>query len=84
MAPSARRFYSGLGTFFSTGAAHKLEKGAVLQEVTALHVAVRHFGTPSISTQIAALRRLLLGPYEGDSGKWFEKVTQVRRFYFWK
>ncbi|SJL07643.1 uncharacterized protein ARMOST_10993 [Armillaria ostoyae] len=76
VAPSARKFYSGLGTFFSTGAEHKLKNGAVLQEVTALHVAVRHFGTPSISTQIAALRRLLLGPYEGDSGKWFEKVTE--------
>ncbi|KAK0188101.1 carbohydrate esterase family 9 protein [Armillaria mellea] len=76
VAPSAPKFYSGLGTFFSTGAEHKLVKGAVLQEITALHIAVRHFGTPSISTQIAALRRLLLGPYEGDSGKWFKKVTE--------
>ncbi|KAF5370700.1 hypothetical protein D9758_002026 [Tetrapyrgos nigripes] len=67
-APSHRSFYSGLATSFSTGSSHKLEPGAVVQEVTGLHVSVRHFGTPSVSTQIAALRRLLLDP----KGKWFE------------
>lgn len=60
-APTHYGFFGGLGTSFSLGAAHKLEFGAVLQETTALHVTVRHFGsTPSISTQIAALRRMLL------------------------
>jgi hypothetical protein len=73
-APSHKGFYSGLATSFSTGSAHKLEPGAVIQEVTGLHVAVRHFGTPSVSTQIAALRRLLLEP----QGKWFNQVLEGR------
>jgi hypothetical protein len=61
VAPVHSGFYGGLGTSFSTGAAHKLEDGAVIQEITALHVSVGHFGRkPSISTQIAALRGLLL------------------------
>ncbi|KAA1473973.1 carbohydrate esterase family 9 protein [Dentipellis sp. KUC8613] len=58
-APQHRRFFAGLATSFSTGARHKLEDGAVIQEVTALHVAISHFGSPSVSTQIAALRKLL-------------------------
>lgn len=76
-APSHDRFYSGLGTFFSLGGMHKLQEGAIIQEVTGVHVAVRHFGTPSVSTQIAALRRLLLGPSEGAAGSWFKKAADV-------
>jgi len=61
VAPVHYGFFGGLGTSFSTGAMHKLEDGAVNQEVTALHFSIGHFGSrPSISTQIAALRRLLL------------------------
>jgi hypothetical protein len=61
---------------------HKLEDGAIIQEVTGLHVSVRHFGrTPSVSTQIAALRRLLLEPSEGLTGEWFKKVVEVRAWY---
>ncbi|KDR75826.1 hypothetical protein GALMADRAFT_69126 [Galerina marginata CBS 339.88] len=73
-APSHKRFFGGLATSFSLGAAHKLEEGAVVQEVTSVHVSVRHFSKPSVSTQIAALRRLLLGPHKGDAGTWFKKV----------
>jgi hypothetical protein len=76
-APSHQRFLAGLGTSFSLSALHKLEEGAILQEVTALHVSVRHFEKLSVSTQIAALRRLLLGPAEGDLGEWFGKVKMV-------
>ncbi|KAG5639408.1 hypothetical protein H0H81_002940 [Sphagnurus paluster] len=75
-APTHKNFYSGLGVSFSLGAAHKLEAGAVIQEVTAVHVSVRHFSKPSVSTQIATLRRLLLGPQEGASGYWFQKVVE--------
>ncbi|KAF5380445.1 hypothetical protein D9615_004477 [Tricholomella constricta] len=75
-APTHKNFYSGLGVSFSLGAAHKLEAGAVIQEVTGVHVSVRHFEKPRISTQIAALRRLLLGPQDGASGYWFKKVTE--------
>jgi len=75
-APTHKNFYSGLGVSFSTGAAHRLEAGAIIQEVTGLHVSVRHFSKPSVSTQIAALRRLLLGSEDGASGYWFKKVTK--------
>lgn len=78
VAPTHRRFYAGLSTSFFTGAPHKLEEGAVIQDVNALHVTVRHFGSiPSISTQIAVLRKLLLEPGEGEAGEWFEEVREV-------
>lgn len=79
-APGHRRFFAGLGTWFSTGAKHKLAQGAVVQEATALHVTVRHFGgrTPSVSTQIAVLRRLLLeGGKEGATERLFGDVSKV-------
>jgi imidazolonepropionase-like amidohydrolase len=80
-APTHDRFYGGLGTSFSLGASHKLEHGAIFQEVTGLHVSVRHFGRePSVSTQIAALRRLLLEPSEGLTGEWFKEVKEVRPY----
>lgn len=64
---------------FSTGGANKLEKGGVIQEITAVHVAVRHFGKPSISTQIAVLRRLLQGKVtEGAVGEYFEQIRKGR------
>ncbi|KAF9069767.1 composite domain of metallo-dependent hydrolase [Rhodocollybia butyracea] len=53
-------FFFGLGTCFSTGAMHKLEPGALPQAVTALHTVVTSNTVASVSTQIAALRRLLL------------------------
>lgn len=76
-APSSEGFYGGLSVAFSLGASHKLQKGAVIQRITALHVTIRHFKSISVSTQISALRRLLSGPYEGEAGIWFEKVMKV-------
>lgn len=76
VAPSSWGFLSGLSTAFNTGVAHKLKKGAVVQDVTALHVAVGS-ATASTSTQIAALRRLLLGNGQGDLASQFSEVTQV-------
>jgi hypothetical protein len=52
---------AGLSTTFRTGGKHALDKGALIQEVTALHVAVGRPSDVSVSEQIAALRRLLLG-----------------------
>ncbi|PSR81135.1 hypothetical protein PHLCEN_2v6470 [Hermanssonia centrifuga] len=76
-APRGRGFYAGLSTSFSTGALNKLEEGAIIQDVNALHVSVRHFGTsPSVSTQIGALRTLLLDPPKGSAGKWFHDVAE--------
>ncbi|KAF8893823.1 carbohydrate esterase family 9 protein [Infundibulicybe gibba] len=76
-APSHQKFYAGLGAFFSLGASQKLENGALIQDVTSVHVSIKHLSeTPSISTQVATLRRLLLGPLEGSSGNWFRRVRE--------
>ncbi|KAI0074160.1 carbohydrate esterase family 9 protein [Panus rudis PR-1116 ss-1] len=79
VAPTHRHLFSGLSTTFSTGAPSKLTPGAIIQEVNAVHVSVRHFGkTPSVSMQIAALRRLLVGSpreVEGEVGRWFRSVA---------
>ncbi|KAL0072430.1 hypothetical protein AAF712_000193 [Marasmius tenuissimus] len=75
-APMHSNFLSGLGTMFSTGSLHKLEKGAIIQGTTSLHVSVRHLGSPSVSTQIAVLRRMLFHPPEGDLGHQFKRVVQ--------
>jgi hypothetical protein len=73
-APTYNGFFGGLSTHFSLGAKHKLEEGAIRQEVTGLHVGVRHFGKkPGVSTQIAILRSLLLG-----DEKWWKEAAQVR------
>lgn len=83
VAPVHSGFYGGLGTSFLTGAAHKLEVGAVVQEITALHVSVAHFGRqPSVSTQIAALRGLLLKLPDdsiGGASKPFRDAARVCR-----
>ena len=79
-APVGRRFYAGLSTTFSTGALSKLDELAVIQDVNAIHVTIRRFGSaPSVSTQIGTLRRLLLDPPNGDAGLWFKDVAQVCR-----
>ena len=77
-APSYRGFYGGLSVAFSLGASHKLQKGALIQRITALHVTIRHMKSISVSTQISALRRVLSGPHKGEAGIWFEKVVKVR------
>ncbi|KAG2015465.1 hypothetical protein CC2G_008735 [Coprinopsis cinerea AmutBmut pab1-1] len=76
-APFGGKFLKGLSTAFDTGASHKLAKGAIVQEVTAVHVSLLYSeGVPSISTQIAALRNLLNGGGEGDLGKYFSRVAK--------
>ena len=80
-------FIGGLSATVRTGTRHALEKGAIIQEVTALHVTIqtpRTSGSVSISTQIKVLRNLLLGSHEGVTsdgvtGYWFGKVTGVGR-----
>jgi hypothetical protein len=75
---------AGLSTTFQTGATHGLEEGAIVKEVTALHVTVAHAapwagntGWPAVSVQIAALRKLLTGNETDESGKYFAKAAQV-------
>ena len=69
-------FFGGLSTAFWTGSEHKLEKHAVVQDVTALHVSIGHYKV-SVSTQIAALRRALEGGLTGDRAKWFKAATKA-------
>ncbi|KAF8444526.1 composite domain of metallo-dependent hydrolase [Boletus edulis BED1] len=72
--PTSYGLVAGLSTAFSTGAAHALEEGAVIQDVAALHVNIhRGSGSPSVSSQIAALRHLLL---EAASGTPFDRVVK--------
>ncbi|KAJ7322929.1 carbohydrate esterase family 9 protein [Mycena albidolilacea] len=76
-APTSYGFLAGLSTVFSTAAAHKLVDGAVIQEVAALHVELSLSSGISVSTQIAALRELLLGEgkKEGHLGRRFSEVA---------
>jgi len=72
---------SGLSTAFYLGAEHKLQEGAIVKDIVALHVAIGHIGSqgPSISTQIATLRRLLLSERKSESGEsenWFKEAAQ--------
>ncbi|THH10380.1 hypothetical protein EW145_g1372 [Phellinidium pouzarii] len=75
-APASEGFFSGLSAHFSTGATHRLGRGAVIQDVTALHFAIGVSGQPSVSTQIATLRRLLVQKQKGDMGFWLNKVLK--------
>ncbi len=64
---------------FSTGAVSGLAKGAIIQDVAALHFTMAHGMRASVSTQIAALRRILLEPGNGELGHWSRKVTWVSK-----
>jgi hypothetical protein len=76
-APVSFGLISGLGTALSLGSTLGTQKGAVIQDVTALHVAVSPNAPYSVSTQIATLRRLLLHPIGGENGRMFEWVVNV-------
>lgn len=81
---TAGHIISGLSTTFRTGSFHALERGAIVQDITALHV---HIGRThpllgkgvSVSTQIAALRRLLFGweTKAKETGYWFKQAAEV-------
>jgi hypothetical protein len=82
---------AGLSSTFRTGSGH-LEKGAIIQDVTALHVKIGRpkpsegIAGPSLSTQIAGLRRLLSGweSKETETGYWFNKAAVVGFLEFTK
>ena len=60
----------GLSTTIRTGSENALERGSVVQEASGLHVVVGRSnpnGGVSVSTQVAVLRRLLLGWEKGDT-----------------
>ncbi|KIJ59733.1 hypothetical protein HYDPIDRAFT_32949 [Hydnomerulius pinastri MD-312] len=69
-APSGS-FVQGVSTAFSLGAPNILQSGSIQSDV-AVHVAITKNSAQSVSTQIAALRQLLLG-HGGD-----EMLSRVR------
>lgn len=73
-APSGTGFWKGLSVAFNTGAKNGLQDGAILQEVASLHVALGKGDTASVSTEVAALRHLLLSGKEGSA---FTAAAQV-------
>jgi imidazolonepropionase-like amidohydrolase len=75
-APTKRGLIQGLTVSFSTGARHRLERGAIASGITALHVALGHGRTDSVGTQIATLRRFLLGGATGELGARFADVAK--------
>ena len=77
-APSSKGFLAGLSTAFNTGLPHRLAKGAVVQEIAALHVSIDS-SKPSVSTQISALRGLLQGEGKGELAARFEDVVKVSK-----
>ncbi|KAF8632752.1 hypothetical protein AX15_001695 [Amanita polypyramis BW_CC] len=70
-APTGEGFMLGLSTAFDTGSSDSLERGAVVREETAVHVAINPSMSVSVSTQVAALRRLL---FEDVGGKAWTRV----------
>ncbi|KAF8904152.1 hypothetical protein CPB85DRAFT_1225892 [Mucidula mucida] len=69
-------FFSGLATAFSTGAKHKLERGAVIKDVSGLHVTLSMSASHSISTMIGTLRRLLSGASHGNIGEQSKRIVE--------
>ncbi|KAJ7150716.1 hypothetical protein C8R46DRAFT_1123967 [Mycena filopes] len=68
VAPIGSGFLQGVGTAFDVGAPHALAPGAIVQEEAALHISLHSHMSASVSTQMAALRRLL---FDGEAeGPW--------------
>lgn len=82
-APQGGSLIPGLSVAFSSGAAHSLEHGAVIKDITAVHVSIAARGQPSVSTQIGLLRQILLSQDESRVTSWFKKVAQVRSAIRW-
>ncbi|KAI0355379.1 composite domain of metallo-dependent hydrolase [Trametes cingulata] len=78
------KFMGGLSATFRTGAPNALDRTAVIKPVTALHIAIGrappasfHPQVPSLSTQVAALRHLLVDGEDPrtQTGEWFKKAA---------
>jgi len=79
-APSHTGFLSGLGVEFSLGTAHKLEHGSVNQNITGLHISIsQRTEQPSVSTQIAVLRRWLFAEHAHERDEISAHLSDVVR-----
>jgi hypothetical protein len=85
-------FLPGLSVTFHTGSTSTSDNSTFIKKITALHITIGRDGVysglfasgtqfPSVSTQIAILRRLLLGGERRDTEteKWFYEAAVVRR-----
>jgi hypothetical protein len=81
--------FEGTSVVFRTGAAHGLEEGAIVKSLAALHLGFHHTAelsrdttAPSVSSQIANVRRLLLhsSEYGGRTERLFWRVAKVFSF----
>ncbi|KAK7032886.1 carbohydrate esterase family 9 protein [Favolaschia claudopus] len=75
-APAGEGVFRGLSTFISLGSRNSLEKGALLQQIAAVHVAVSLQFESSVSTQIATLRRLLLESSNDEQEFGFQQTSK--------
>jgi hypothetical protein len=64
-APISHGFLGGVSVAFKSGASSVLEHGAIIKDDVALHFSIGHSSrgshTPTISSQIATLRKILVG-----------------------
>ncbi|KAJ6537943.1 hypothetical protein B0H19DRAFT_1181333 [Mycena capillaripes] len=70
VAPMGEGFLQGIGVSFDVGAPHALAKGAIVQDETSLHISLHSSMRASVSTQMAALRRLLFEEDNLVPGPW--------------
>ncbi|KAJ6614998.1 hypothetical protein B0H10DRAFT_2164961 [Mycena sp. CBHHK59/15] len=68
VAPMGNGFLRGVATAFDLGSNNSMAKGAIVQEETSLHISLHSQMQASVSTQMAALRKLL--SEEGATGPW--------------
>ncbi|KAG8892176.1 hypothetical protein FRB99_002905, partial [Tulasnella sp. 403] len=74
--PLSRSLIAGLSVAFRNAAGHALEPGAVIQNITALHVTISPADKkPSLSTQIGLLRQILLSSDESKITGWFRQAA---------
>ncbi|KAH9482556.1 hypothetical protein JR316_0004656 [Psilocybe cubensis] len=82
MAGPDAHIIAGLSTSFRTGSLHAMQRGAIVQDIAALHVVIGKSHPEkrrvSVSTQIAGLRRLLYGweSQDKETGFWFRKAAE--------
>lgn len=80
-APGGNGLITGISAAFSTGSLNGLEEGAILQNEVALHIKVSQRSSVSVSTQVAALRKLLFD-HHTEHAEVVEKVKKVCALLF--
>ncbi|KAG8906655.1 hypothetical protein FRC01_007930, partial [Tulasnella sp. 417] len=77
--PRTRTMFSGLSVALNDGASHSLENGAIIKNITAVHVVIGVSyitSQPSVSTQIGLLRQIILSKDDSKVTGWFKAVLE--------